>query len=509
MSLLLRPKFTEYELLTSSDLSAEQQYQLDLARKHRAGAHLHGVVDGLQISKDASGVKVEAGYAVDTFGRDLVLDSACPLDGKIADALLAEPGADAFEVLLHYNQQLESDRQAAPRLAERPRVEVRALIGKIADEMPYDVTQTAPDDPSFRRPVRLGVLQSDPAQANEWLLMQDAASRQEAGVVAARIVPANNPKGLQSSVTLANGEFAVTLPRAPKAGQPAPADDPKCLSITAAGASFRSSLVVEGDVDAGGQLLLPQARPDAVGSKGYGLFHVGDPNAAPDQHELRLVLPAQGALAIGAFDSQSGKFKAVLTVDARTRSVTVEGDLFIEGAVIQPVGTPPVTNTEQGSAPVQSEEPAMLGNIGTAFLGLGQMSARTAGGLIPLLIALWAGIFFDGTAGLLPCEAVNKVRSLLQIKPLLCHTVSGDFKLGGDSQCAHNANGKRLTQANGELVSSTDNEVAKLNNAVVKISEAVQNALKDEAIVGFDSVWLYCKTSTSEKSPAVGQGKGG
>src|SRR5262249_24031849 len=80
MSLLLRPKFNENELLTSSDLNAEQLYQLDLARKHRAAAHLYGVVSGLQITKNASGVSVECGYAVDEFGRDLVLDRAHPLE---------------------------------------------------------------------------------------------------------------------------------------------------------------------------------------------------------------------------------------------------------------------------------------------------------------------------------------------------------------------------------------------------------------------------------------------
>src|ERR1043166_5526175 len=169
MSLLLRPKFTDNELLTSSDLNAEQLYQLDVARKHRAGAHLYGVVSGLQITKNASGVVVERGYAVDAFGRDLVLDSACPLEGKIADARLAEPGADVFEVVLHYDQRPmpESDGLAAARIGETSRVEVRALIGKAADEMPYDVTQPAPDDPGFRRPVRLGVAQRGLSLPNE------------------------------------------------------------------------------------------------------------------------------------------------------------------------------------------------------------------------------------------------------------------------------------------------------------------------------------------------------
>ena len=550
MSALPRQEFRNSDLLTSADLNAAQLYQIDLGRRHRAGAHLPGVVDGLRIEKrEGSGSKIvlTPGYAVDEFGRDLVLGKEEPLDTRLAQAQREEPGAITFEVRLHYDQQIERGERGTDesRIDEAPRVEVRAAPGKPDELITYRVTQAAPDDPAVRRPVLLGVLESDPDRDGEWLVLHDAAHRQETGVVASRIAPS----GRKSGMTLADGEFAIVLPSddrteqdttaagatpqtVPTAAPPTAAtgtakpkpDDGKRLTVTASGAVFRGELTVEGDIAAGHQVSLPIASVMQPGSGDYGLFHIGSADTKADTHELRLALPPQGALAIGAWNEQKGKFEALLTIDAKTRSVTIAGDLFIEGAVIDPPAPPPPNRSEQDSAPAQSEEPAMLGTIGTTVLGLAQLSGRTAGGLIPLLAALWGGIYFDGSAGMLPCKPINSIREFLGIDPLLCVApkdggVPIKYKIAGDSGCAKMQDlkgpdgaslaGTMLTGADGNLrsVSKPDEKLSEpekkkiefINGLVTRYNETIKkfeaplDDLSKIAEAGPPSIWIYCK----------------
>ncbi|MGO7807187.1 hypothetical protein ACC778_33545 [Rhizobium ruizarguesonis] len=503
MSLLPRPEFQKNELLTSADLNAAQLYQIDLGRKHRAGAHLPGVVDGLGIVRSDTGFWLQAGYAVDEFGRDLVLGANQRLDPALADARFANHGADTFEVLLHYNQKIADGEFPRSRLDEAPRVEVRALIGAASEQMPYDVVQTAPDDPAFRRPVRLGVLTVDPDQTGNWMLRQNAGDRQEAGLVASRIVPARKDN---SAINLAKGEFAVVLPStvssdgaqktATAAGEVAEQD--KRLVVTDRGAALRGMLTVEGDIEVGHHLLLPTVGPAPAGAAGCGLFRIGDVKDAPDLNELRLVLPANGALAIGAWNQQSGKFEAILTVDSVTRSVTVAGDLIIEGAVIEPATDAAGANTNREAGPSQMEDKGMLGNLWVALLGYLGSAGKTTTQVVPLLVLAVLGIYWDGTAGMLPCDTVNSIRRILYMQPLLCHRPENGVIIAGDSECTTGKDGKLLVEENGEPKDSLKTAVDGLTAPLAQLATTVINPPT--------SIWIYC---TKEKSASESAAKSG
>lgn len=501
MSLLQRPEFQKNELLTSADLNAAQLYQIDLGRKHRAGAHLPGVVDGLDIVRSGTELLLRAGYAVDEFGRDLVLGANQSLSPALGDARSASPGADTFEVLLHYNQKIANGELARSRLDETPRVEVRALIGAAGEQMPYDVVQTAPDDPAFRRPVRLGVLTVDPDQTDGWMLRQNAGDRQEAGLVASRIVPARKDG---SAISLAKGEFAVVLPSAaasdaaPKTATAAGeiAEQDKRLVVTDRGATLRGMLAVDGDIEAGQQLLLPTAGPPPAGAAGCGLYRIGDVKDAPDLNELRLVLPANGALAIGAWNQKSGKFEAILTVDSATRSVTVAGDLIIESAVIESATNAAGANANGAAGPSQEEDKGMLGNLWAALVSYLGSAGKTTTQVVPLLLLALLGIYWDGTGGLLPCGTVNPIRKLLQMQPLLCQDVPAKpgsiaTNIYGDSECTYGKDGKSLFNEHGNLPETLTKAVEGFATPLSKLNEVVTPT----------SIWIYCKKEKpAEKS---------
>ena len=484
-----RPNFQARDLLTSADLNAALLYQIDLGRKHRVGAHLPGVVNGLRVEKTASGLVLRAGYAVDEFGRDLVLVSEEVLDLKLVDAQRDQPGADTFEILLHYNKQpVRIGEELDPtRLDETPRVEVRALLGKPDERVPFTVVQSAPDDPAIQRPVQLGVLKSAPDEADEWLLLLDPDHRQETGVVAATIVPVHDDK---SSITLANGEFAVVLPPAIPASDPkiaadtAPNQDSKRLSITASGAVFRGSLTIEGDVEAGQQLLLPKPGPAPAPGAGCGLYLIGDAKNAADMHELRLVLPPNGALAIGAWNPQSGKFEAVLTVDTATRSVNIAGDLIIEGAVVEPIAATTVnSDTSSGTAP---EGTNMFGNLLSGV----QSWAKSTGGsitqLTTLAVVVLAALYSDQVASsILPCTTVNHLRAIVGMNPLICFGKAADSSSTDPYTIFGSSCGVRKPQKPGE------GDKADLKDAYPNIVEAAKKVTAANNKVS--NYWIYCK----------------
>jgi hypothetical protein len=458
MSMLPRPQFNPGQALTSAALNAAQLYQLDLGRKHRAGAHLPGVIHGLKI--EAEGLRLLAGYAVDAFGRDLVLSNSVSLDLLLDDARRQAPGADTFEVLLHYRQRLQkgaNDKDDPTRLDETPQAEVRALVGPRDEPLPYDAVQTAPDDPDELRPVRVGVLEADRDNPGKWIVRQGSGDRQEAGLVAARVVPPpakdqGEPDAERKSqieqvarIELARDRFAVFLPakvagddpgqvrsNSPKSvasdkpgtppnDAPTKGNEPPNFLVDGSGATLRSALIVEGPIEAGKEISL--ATPGAASTMpvgACGIFRIGDEKAQPDTHELRLVLPAEGALAIGAWNQQTGKFEAVLTVDAATRSVTVAGDLIIEGAVIDRSGAASHDGVQRSGQ--DNKETTMQGNTLSALM-MGWLS-NTGGSLTRIVLLLGIGFGFvnwdRALTAAFDCKTAKTIRAVLRMAPPVC-----------------------------------------------------------------------------------------
>src|SRR5262245_51951124 len=145
MTALPAPLFHPNTVLTSAALNAAQRYHIDAGRRHRAAAHLPGAICGLTVDTGKPELELQPGYAVDAFGRDLVLDKPLQLATLLAAERARSPQADTFEVLLHY-QQIEIVRKGGTtrHLDETPRVEVRTY-DEPSPPVVVDVIAPAPD----------------------------------------------------------------------------------------------------------------------------------------------------------------------------------------------------------------------------------------------------------------------------------------------------------------------------------------------------------------------------
>src|SRR5262249_29319935 len=148
-------------------------------------------------------------------------------------------------------------------------------------------------------------------------------------------------------------------------------------------------------------------------------YRLGAAEAKADTHQLRLMLPPQGKLEIGAWNTQSNKFEAILTVDAATRNVTVAGDLIIEGALVKPA-PPPAAGTQPDAAQQDTKEGPMQTVMDTVkgWLSTTMGSATRLG----LLLALAFGLLnWDrAVTVLLPCSSATWIRGLFGLDPPAC-----------------------------------------------------------------------------------------
>jgi len=77
---IVRPRFTEGQFLGFEDLVAEQTHRDEASRRHRIGHHRWGVVAGLELIARPGGFAVESGYAVDGYGRRLIVADPIGVD---------------------------------------------------------------------------------------------------------------------------------------------------------------------------------------------------------------------------------------------------------------------------------------------------------------------------------------------------------------------------------------------------------------------------------------------
>ena len=134
-----RPRFFSGQLLTERELNGEQSYVVDKNRLHNRLLHGYGVVCGLRVSCcDATHVTVEAGYALDPCGNDIVLAQSTTVDLLEARPRLPQPHADRGRL-----QPVPDD--AAHRLRRRR-----------PDVVPHDLVRGAGREAGRRAPLVRG-----------------------------------------------------------------------------------------------------------------------------------------------------------------------------------------------------------------------------------------------------------------------------------------------------------------------------------------------------------------
>ncbi len=110
---LKRPNFSSGKLLTADDLRAEQEYQREKMWQHNRLLHGYGIVVGLEVGLQENGdgstqVIVSPGYALDGWGREIVVDE--PI------ALYLPGDRHDLTVFVKYIEQTDDDavKQIAP-----------------------------------------------------------------------------------------------------------------------------------------------------------------------------------------------------------------------------------------------------------------------------------------------------------------------------------------------------------------------------------------------------------
>ena len=78
-----RLHYREHQLLGHEELQDEQAYRIRIRRRHNIAHHGWGIVQGLVLQATRGGVKLSPGFAVDGYGRELIVPSALNLRQQV------------------------------------------------------------------------------------------------------------------------------------------------------------------------------------------------------------------------------------------------------------------------------------------------------------------------------------------------------------------------------------------------------------------------------------------
>ncbi len=88
-----RVRYRERQILRADDLNDEQEYRMAGHRRHLIGQHVWGIVQGLRLQIVPGGFVVQAGVAVDGFGRELIVPR------PIFTPWIVDDGMDLFDAI--------------------------------------------------------------------------------------------------------------------------------------------------------------------------------------------------------------------------------------------------------------------------------------------------------------------------------------------------------------------------------------------------------------------------
>jgi len=377
-----RIRFRERQLLRAGDLAAEQAYHVAMRRRHNRAMHGWGIVRGLRLLHMPGGVEVEAGMAVDGYGRELFI--AEPL--AIPEDSFERLESTALDVWLIYDR-VEETTQVRGRFAcgagrhnrwrELSRLRLtparrhnpHAPAEVPDDDLSFAAHETPTDDPAREWPVYLGtIVRTENGQnvRRESIEPSNELPRPAVKLVGEKVAAPSGRARVQVGSELASESqrFSVSLPDAHGTYI-------EHLSIDRAGQTN-----LRGNARLGGNLSMRKSRqaqaPSQVGSDHCSrartradeelaaravIFRppVAPPaEAAPWQiyrttltrdkkqvRQLRVELahpgdegdPRLNKLAVGQCDA-TGRFNSCLTVTADCL-VTIVGDLKVNGQLIE------------------------------------------------------------------------------------------------------------------------------------------------------------------------------
>jgi hypothetical protein len=341
---LAEPRFEAREPLTAARLAAAQRAHRDALRRHRLQAHGPGVVAGLWVvgggteeDDETAPLVLCPGYAVDDFGRELMLAEPRGLDGTLDAELSLAPLAEAFVVVLRHRRLVEPERTvdtvtvglvAPDRL---PAVPAKA-IDRLGEEPP---DSAAP-------PLAVGTLVKV-GEPRRWQF--SAAQRRETGAVARAVRRAADDPNPWLEV----GDRLRCLLPAPTTGGTEAGPPLEAFTLAADGArlsgrvnfddaveiagdlAFRSPEAEVSDADVAAQARQAARMAPLPETAALGLRR--GPGEGTD--ELRVVLPSAGARFVVAAPAEPGGEPQPLLTVTGDGGVVVHGDLLVEGNLIE------------------------------------------------------------------------------------------------------------------------------------------------------------------------------
>ncbi|SHF55981.1 hypothetical protein [Streptoalloteichus hindustanus] len=342
-----RVSYSDGQYLRLEDFQAEQDYHVRMRRRHNLAGHTWGVVTGLELLAERDKLSVQPGFAIDGYGRELVLLSR-------ADVPI-QPSADevrTYDVWLYYYcyavdpappgyatcPQKDVPWSNYYRWVEEPRVLVTPAHGPPKPDEPPAVPE---GDRKF------GPVHPSPDEAAKWPVLLarvmaggqtthffeiDYSCRRYVGVRAGSVC---HPDGtvrldLTPTGTDPKRDFGVILRKEDK--------DQELLAVSENGTRFPKGMTVAGEIRVdGGALAFPASEVTPTTQLPWKVYTAKE--AATNRQELRVELPddRKSALVVGAWSTEKNCFAPLLSIGA-DNTVTVHGTLVVNGKLEGGVG---------------------------------------------------------------------------------------------------------------------------------------------------------------------------
>lgn len=315
----MRVSYYDGQPLRLSDFVDEQNYHIVRRRQHNVTGHTWGVVSGLDVVQDGDKLYVQAGYAVDGFGRELVLRQRL-------EATIPERTAPRYvnNVWLCYTRKSENvGSPASPQCQRWEEVPVVYVTDGATGtpDCPPDVTdcdkrfdpaaQDAPEDGWWPVFVAQVTTTAPPKKVSV-----DQGKRRYAGVRAAVVAHPESGTWLELG---SEDKPLFAVHESPNA--PVVSVEPEKVTIKGDLTTARHLEVAGGPLAFDSPLVDDAPRPWCFYRRKNG-----------GNEDLRLELPAGGAFVVGAWSEDEKKVLPCLTVSA-DGAVTVHGALVVRGAL--------------------------------------------------------------------------------------------------------------------------------------------------------------------------------
>lgn len=109
-AVVTRVRYRERQPLRTADLTAEQSYLIAMRRRHNIGPHIWGIARGLQLTMRGRDLLVSPGFAIDGYGRELIVTAQV----LVPESTLLKVGADSVDVWLRYGLADAESEQLGP-----------------------------------------------------------------------------------------------------------------------------------------------------------------------------------------------------------------------------------------------------------------------------------------------------------------------------------------------------------------------------------------------------------